>query len=71
MTRTGIYYVYFMLSQFMWGLLPAFWMLLRDLTPLYTLASRIVWAAVLCFLLIVQKHLFSCLLYTSPSPRDS
>ena len=59
MTRTGIYYVYFMLSQFMWGLLPAFWMLLRDLTPLYTLASRIVWAAVLCFLLIVQKHLFS------------
>lgn len=59
MTNTSIYYLYFLLSQFMWGLLPAFWMLLRDLTPLYTLASRIVWAAVFCFLLIMQKHLLS------------
>lgn len=51
------YYLYFMSSQVIWGLLPAFWILLRNLSPFYTLASRIVWASVFCFLLILQKGL--------------
>ena len=50
----NVYYIYFMLSQVIWGVLPAFWILLRDLSPLYTLASRIVWASVLCFILIMH-----------------
>ena len=57
MKGTKIYYVYFILSQVIWGVLPAFWLLLRQLPPLYTLASRIIWASVLCFFLILQKHL--------------
>ena len=52
-----IYYVFFILSQVIWGVLPAFWLLLRQLPPLYTLASRIIWASVFCFFLILQKHL--------------
>ena len=55
----NVYYIYFMLSQVIWGVLPAFWILLRDLSPLYTLASRIVWSSVLCFILIMHKHLLS------------
>lgn len=58
MGQQGIYYLYFMLSQVIWGVLPAFWVLLRDLPPLYTLSSRIIWASLFCFLLIWQKHLF-------------
>ena len=57
MKGTKIYYVYFILSQVIWGVLPAFWLLLRQLPPLYTLASRIIWASVFCFFLILQKHL--------------
>ena len=57
----NVYYIYFMLSQVIWGVLPAFWILLRDLSPLYTLASRIVWSSVFCFILIMQKHLLPSL----------
>ena len=57
MKGTKIYYVYFILSQVIWGVLPAFWLLLRQLPPLYTLASRIIWASVFCLFLILQKHL--------------
>ena len=57
MKGTKIYYFYFILSQVIWGVLPAFWLLLRELPPLYTLSSRIIWASVLCFFLILQKHL--------------
>lgn len=57
MNGTKIYYVYFILSQVIWGVLPAFWLLLRQLPPLYTLSSRIIWASVFCFFLILQKHL--------------
>lgn len=46
-----------LMSQIIWGVLPAFWLLLRDLPSFYTLATRIVWASVFCFLLILQKHL--------------
>lgn len=57
MGGSKICYIYFVLSQAIWGVLPAFWLLLRQLPPLYTLASRIVWASVFCFLLILQKKL--------------
>lgn len=57
MDGSKICYIYFILSQAIWGVLPAFWLLLRQLPPLYTLASRIVWASVFCFLLILQKKL--------------
>ena len=43
MKGTKIYYFYFILSQVIWGVLPAFWLLLRELPPLYTLSSRIIW----------------------------
>lgn len=55
MNGTKIYYVYFILSQVIWGVLPAFWLLLRQLPPLYTLSSRIIWASVFCFFLISPK----------------
>lgn len=57
MDGSKICYIYFILSQAIWGVLPAFWLLLRQLPPLYTLASRIVWASVFCFFLIIQKKL--------------
>lgn len=57
MDGSKICYIYFVLSQAIWGVLPAFWLLLRQPPPLYTLASRIVWASVFCFLLILQKKL--------------
>ena len=55
MDGSKLCYIYFILSQAIWGVLPAFWLLLRQLPPLYTLASRIVWASVFCFFLIIQK----------------
>lgn len=42
MDGSKLCYIYFILSQAIWGVLPAFWLLLRQLPPLYTLASRIV-----------------------------
>ena len=57
MGGSKICYIYFVLSQAIRGVLPASWVLLRQLPPLYTLASRIVWASVFCFLLILQKKL--------------
>ena len=57
MDGSKICYIYFILSQAIWGVLPAFWLLLRQLPPLYKLASRIVWASVFCFFLIIQKKL--------------
>ena len=57
MNGNSIYYFYFILSQAIWGVLPAFWLLMRQLPPLYTLSSRIVWASLFCFLLILQKKL--------------
>ena len=57
MDGSKLCYIYFILSQAIWGVLPAFWLLLRQLPPLYTLASRIVWASVFCFFLIIQKKL--------------
>ena len=62
MRHINIYYIYFLLSQVIWGILPAFWILLRDLSPFYTLASRIFWAAIFCFLLILKQHLLPHLL---------
>ena len=37
----------------LWGIFPVFWKLLAELNAFYVLASRIVWSAVFCFLLIV------------------
>ena len=40
-------------SYVLWGIFPVFWKLLAELNAFYVLASRIVWSAVFCFLLIV------------------
>lgn len=37
----------------MWGVFPVFWKLLAELNSFYVLASRIVWSAVFCFILIL------------------
>jgi len=37
----------------LWGVLPVFWKLLAELNSFYVLASRIVWSAVFCLLLII------------------
>lgn len=57
MKNINIGYVYLLLSQVIWGVLPAFWRLMRDLPSFYTLSTRIVWASIFCFLLIWQKNL--------------
>lgn len=44
--------LYFLTGQLMWGLLPAFWRLLGDLSPLYILAARILFAALLGYVII-------------------
>jgi chloramphenicol-sensitive protein RarD len=53
----NIYIVYTITSNVIWGLLPLFWLLLTQISPLYILATRIVWSALFCFILIVLKHL--------------
>ncbi|MCH4167114.1 MAG: EamA family transporter RarD [Megasphaera sp.] len=53
----NIYIVYTLLGQIIWGLLPLFWILLQDVPSLYILATRIVWSALFCYGLILQKHL--------------
>ena len=53
----NIYIGYTLLGQIMWGLLPLFWMLLQDISAFYILATRIVWSALFCYGLIVQKKL--------------
>jgi len=60
----NIYIFYTLLSQFIWGLLPLFWLLLHQISPLYTLATRIIWSAALCFVLILQKNLLPELKHT-------
>ncbi|MGN1266458.1 MAG: EamA family transporter RarD [Dorea sp.] len=37
----------------MWGVFPVFWKLLAELNSFYVLASRIVWSAVFCMILIL------------------
>lgn len=37
----------------MWGVLPVFWKLLEELNSVYVLASRIIWSAVFCFIIIL------------------
>ena len=37
----------------LWGVLPVFWKLLAELNAFYVLASRIVWSAIFCLMLIV------------------
>lgn len=39
-------------SYILWGVLPIFWKLLSELNSVYVLATRIVWSAVFCLLLI-------------------
>lgn len=53
----NIYILYTLTGQVIWGLLPLFWMLLQDVPSLYILATRIVWSALFCYGLILQKHL--------------
>lgn len=47
-----MYMFYFILGQLMWGFLPAFWKLLSMLDPQYILAVRILFAAVLGYILL-------------------
>ncbi len=53
----NIYVVYIVIGQVLWGLLPLFWLLLQDIPAPYILATRIVWSALFCYGLIMQKHL--------------
>lgn len=48
--KTGILQVFG--SYILWGVLPIFWKLLSELNSVYVLATRIVWSAVFCLLLI-------------------
>lgn len=47
-----MYMFYFILGQLMWGFLPAFWKLLSMLDPQYILAVRILFAAVLGYIML-------------------
>lgn len=38
----------------LWGVLPVFWKILSELNSVYVLATRIVWSAVFCLLLIIM-----------------
>ena len=40
-------------SYVLWGIFPVFWKLLAELNAFYVLASRVVWSAVFCLILIV------------------
>lgn len=40
-------------AYILWGVLPIFWKRLSELNAFYVLASRIVWSAIFCLLLIV------------------
>ncbi len=42
-----------LICYILWGLLPIFWKLLSALDSFYILASRIVWSAVFCFIIII------------------
>lgn len=53
----NVYVGYTLLSQVIWGLLPLFWMLLQDIPAIYILATRIIWSALFCYGLIMQKNL--------------
>lgn len=57
----NIYIFYTISSQVIWGLLPLFWILLNQVAPLYILATRIIWSAFFCFLLILQRGLLPAL----------
>ncbi len=43
------------LCYILWGLMPLFWKLLSNISPIYVLMSRIVWSFVFCFLLLLLK----------------
>lgn len=47
-----MYMFYFILGQLMWGFLPAFWKLLSMLDPQYILAVRILFAAILGYVML-------------------
>ncbi len=47
--------IYVLACYVLWGLLPIFWKLLNALDPVYILCSRIVWALVFCFIILLFK----------------
>lgn len=49
--KNGILQVF--ASYVLWGIFPVFWKMLAELNAFYVLASRIVWSAVFCLLLII------------------
>lgn len=51
------YILYTITGQAIWGIQPLFWANLPAMPSLYILATRIVWAAIFCYALIVYKHL--------------
>lgn len=57
----SIFLVYFLLSQFIWGMLPAFWKLLAGVHPVYLLSMKVLFSFLCC--------LFWCL--AVPSLRQS
>lgn len=51
--KKSVFYV--LMCYILWGLLPIFWKLLNALDPVYILCSRIVWALVFCFIILLFK----------------
>lgn len=43
----------------LWGILPIFWKIFKDLPAMYTLAIRMAWALPVCLLFIGLRHKFS------------
>ena len=62
--------IYAASAYVLWGLLPLYWKALQDVPAGQILAHRIVWSLVFVGLILTARHNWSCLLYTSPSPRD-
>lgn len=48
--------IYFLLSQFIWGMLPAFWKLLAGIHPVYLLAMKILFSFLTCLLWCVLSR---------------
>ncbi len=44
----SIFLVYFLSSQFIWGMLPAFWKLLAGVSPVYLLAMKVLFSFLCC-----------------------
>jgi len=50
--------LYVMICYILWGLLPAFWKLLREVDSLYVLCARIVWSLVLMMAILTVRRGF-------------